>query len=192
MKKTKCIHPLHRSFVAESLFNRKQVNYFTSFIAIFFILISHHTVNATSLPQQLIKVGEGTMSWMFLDIYHASLFTSTGKYNEQSHPQVLTINYLKNIKKNSLIEATEEQWLLHDVDEEKLKNWLQLLHQIWPDINKGDSLTFHVAENKEGYFYYNQELIGRIPNEDFCNAFLAIWLSEKTSQPKLRRQLLAL
>ncbi|PKG38536.1 chalcone isomerase family protein [Psychromonas sp. Urea-02u-13] len=29
-------------------------------------------------------------------------------------------------------------------------------------------------------------------SEDFSDAFLAIWLSDKTSQPKLRRQLLGL
>lgn len=132
------------------------------------------------------------MSWMFLDIYHASLFTSTGDYNERIYPQALTINYLKNISKKSLIEATQEQWLLQDVDQVKLNHWLTLLHQIWPDINKGDNLTFYVTGNKEGHFYYNQALVGSINSDGFSDAFLNIWLSEKTSQPKLRRQLLAL
>ena len=132
------------------------------------------------------------MSWMFLDIYRVSLFTSSGDYKDQSYPQLLTINYLKNINKDSLIEATEEQWLLQGVEQAQLNNWLKLLDQIWPDINKGDNLTFYVAENKTGYFYYNQSLIGSINSEGFSYAFLNIWLSEKTSQPKLRRQLLAL
>jgi hypothetical protein len=144
------------------------------------------------MPQGLVKVGEGTMSWMFLDIYHASLHTKSGQYREGDFPQLLTINYLKTINKQRLIDATEEQWLLQDVDKKKVQRWLKLLHQIWPDINKGDSLTYYVTKSREGYFYHNGELLGNIKSNDFSDAFLAIWLSEKTSQPKLRRQLIAI
>lgn len=169
----------------------KSINYVQSIILIFVLLFSP-SIYASSLPHKLIKVGEGTMSWMLLDIYRASLYTESGLYREGVYPQVLTINYLKNINKQRLIKATEEQWLLQGVDTEKVQGWLKLLRQIWPDINNGDSLTFYVAENREGSFYYNQRLLGNINNDDFSDAFLAIWLSEKTSEPKLRRQLLSL
>jgi hypothetical protein len=144
------------------------------------------------MPHQLQKVGDGTMSWLFLDLYDASLFTPSGNYQSDIYPQALTINYLKNVNKKRLIKATEEQWVLQEFEESKVKYWLQSLQQIWPDIKSGDSLTFYVAENKKGYFYHNQTLLGEINSEDFSDAFLSIWLSEKTSQPQLRRQLLGL
>ena len=161
---------------------------FTLFI---FALLFSYSSNAT-LPQQLQKVGNGTMSWMFLDIYDASLFTDSGDYKADVYPQVLTITYLKSINKQRLIKATEDQWLLQKFENTKVKHWLLSLQDIWPDIKSGDSLTFYVAENKKGYFYHNQTLLGEINTDGFSDAFLAIWLSEKTSQPKLRRQLLGL
>lgn len=103
-----------------------------------------------SLPHQLEKVGDGTMSWMFLDIYDASLFTTDGDYSSTVYPQVLTLNYLKNINKKRLINATKEQWILQGFEDTKMKYWLQSLQQIWPDIKSGDSLTFYVSENKKG------------------------------------------
>ncbi|PKG38482.1 hypothetical protein [Psychromonas sp. Urea-02u-13] len=103
------------------------------------------------LPHQLEKVGNGTMSWMFLDIYHASLFTRDGDYSSTVYPQVLTLNYLKNINKKRLVNATKEQWILQGFEDAKMKGWLQSLQKIWPDIKSGDSLTFYVSENKKGF-----------------------------------------
>jgi hypothetical protein len=158
---------------------------------LFFALLFSLSSNAT-LPNKLQKVGQGTMSWFLLDIYDASLFTDSGSYQANMYPQVLTITYLKNISKQRLIKATKDQWLLQDFEASKVRQWLLRLEQVWPDIKSGDSLTFYVNENKNGYFYHNQNLLGGIDNEDFSDAFLAIWLSEKTSQPQLRRELLGL
>jgi len=141
---------------------------------------------------QLKKVGAGTMSWMFLDIYQATLFTRDGLYSSTVYPQALTINYLKNINKKRLIEATKEQWLLQGFENEKVAYWLQSLDKIWPDIKSGDSLTFYVDENKKGVFYHNKALLGGINSGGFADAFLSIWLSDKTSEPTLRQQLLGL
>lgn len=158
---------------------------------IFLLLLCSLSVNA-ALPERLQKVGDGTMSWLFLDIYDASLFSFDGRYISGQYPQALTINYLKNIKRKKLINATKEQWNLQNIENKHVKYWLQSLDKIWPDIKKGDSLTFYVAENKKGYFYLNESFLGGINSEAFSEAFLAIWLSEKTSQPQLRQKLLGL
>jgi hypothetical protein len=161
------------------------------FTILTFALLFSYSSHAT-LPYGLQKVGDGTMSWMFFDIYDASLFTTNGDYQSNIYPQMLTINYLKSINKNRLIKATEEQWSLQGFNNSQMKLWIQSLQQIWPDIKSGDSLTFYVAENKKSYFYHNQTLLGGINSEGFPEGFLAIWLSDKTSQPKLRLQLLGL
>jgi hypothetical protein len=160
--------------------------------ALFLVTLLFSFSAQARLPHQLEKVGDGTMSWMFLDIYNASLFTTDGDYSSAVYPQVLTLNYLKSINKKRLINATKEQWILQGFEDAKMKGWLQSLQQIWPDIKSGDSLTFYVNENKKGFFYHNKILLGGINSEDFSNAFLAIWLSDKTSQPELRRDLLGL
>lgn len=158
-------------------------------LVIFFILSM--PVQA-SLTAPLKKVGEGDMSWMFIDIYRATLFTEKGTYQASNYPQALSITYLKNINKNKLLAATKDQWLLQNFDAVKVEHWLNTLGQIWPDIQTNDTLLFYVSENKKGTFYYNETLIGSVKDSELSVAFLAIWLSDKTSQPKLRRQLLGI
>ena len=161
------------------------------FIFLFSTLSLSFSVNAVQ-PKQLQKVGDGIMSWMFIDIYYAKFATKSGDYKPEVYPQSLTITYLKNITKKRLIKATKEQWRLQGFDNNKIKRWLQAIEKIWPDIKSGESLTFYVDENKKGTFYHNQTLLGEINSNSFSPAFLAIWLSDKTSQPKLRQQLLGL
>ena len=43
---------------------------------------------------------------------------------------------------------------------------------------------------RAAFFYFNKVHIGRIDDHTFGQIFLDIWLAEKTSQPKLRSQLL--
>ncbi|AGA64187.1 hypothetical protein B488_01940 [Liberibacter crescens BT-1] len=45
---------------------------------------------------------------------------------------------------------------------------------------------------KKTTFYNGNEIIGFIKNDDFGKLFFGIWLSKKTSEPKLRRALLRL
>jgi hypothetical protein len=46
------------------------------------------------------------------------------------------------------------------------------------------------VNNNKSFFYYNNELIGEIGQQEFSQLFLDIWLSENTSEPDLRRELL--
>lgn len=176
------------------LINQLQLHTRFNVIKFLFILI-FATLSVTTKAEvfsQFQKVGNGSMSWMFIDIYDASLFTKSGRYKAGVYPQVLNITYLKNIDKKRLISATKEQWELQTFSDENIKSWLKELESIWPNINSGDSLTFYVAENKRGDFYHNDSWLGGIDNPKFSEAFLSIWLSEKTSQPRLREQLLGL
>ena len=60
---------------------------------------------------------------------------------------------------------------------------------MWPDIKEGDSLSLLIHQGRS-VFYFNQQYIGVINPSDFGQIFLAIWLSENTSEPELRRELL--
>jgi len=169
-----------------SFLPQKRANYSLFFTCILFVSLSGHAYPTKDLK----KVGQGTMSWMFIDIYDAEFFTSNGKYKPNQFPQVLTITYLKDIKQKRLIDATKEQWVLQGQNSESVKRWIAILSDIWPDIQQGDKLTFYVEQNKKGTFFHNGQAIGHIKEQAFSMAFLSIWLSEKTSQPELRQQLL--
>ncbi|GLS91926.1 hypothetical protein GCM10007916_29960 [Psychromonas marina] len=135
-------------------------------------------------------VGQGEMSWLFIDLYQASLYSPTGDYKQAQYPQALNIIYQKDIDKDHLISATEKEWQKLAFNNTQYNGWLNQLDNLWPDIKKGDQLLFMVEDDGSGYFYHNNKLLGGVDNQQFAEAFLSIWLSKNTSEPKLRQQLL--
>ena len=66
------------------------------------------------------------------------------------------------------------------------------LNGMWPDIEKGDQLLLRVTEELASRFVFNGQVVGSISDPAFTERFLAIWLSEKSSYPEQRKQLLGI
>jgi hypothetical protein len=64
------------------------------------------------------------------------------------------------------------------------------MRKIFPDVDKGDSLTGIYTTSKESIFYLNDKEIGRIRDPGFGKVFFNIWLGKDTSEPALREKLL--
>lgn len=142
----------------------------------------------TSLPFN--KVGSAKFTFLFWDIYNSSLFTNSGRYEEESNKDVIfKIEYLKDITAEELIKRTVEQWQHLKYKKSDYEEFIPNLKRIWPNISAGDSLTLY-RNNKSTEFYFNNTNIGVIDNEQFYKLFLAIWLSPDTSEPELRRSLI--
>lgn len=147
--------------------------------------------NSFASPVQgLTKYGEGQMSVMFWDLYKAELFGQTPSYQSDTSPVALKITYLRDIDKEDLIEATLDQWGHIGYENESIPKWATQLEQIWPDIKEGSQLTIRVHSDGSSDFYDATSKIGSMEDPQFGKAFLAIWLSEKTSEPKLRAKLI--
>lgn len=116
----------------------------------------------------------------------------------------LKIQYNRDIDSDDLVEETQKQWDKLGISREKYQTWLQTLSQLWPDIKTGEQLVFvlkaapqdkthsSVTKNYQGQFFYQNEPLRMITDTEFSLAFLAIWLSHKTTEPELRLKLLAL
>lgn len=152
-------------------------------------LISFHL--SASPVANLNKIGEGEMDYLFWTLYKAELF-ALNKQSEDIYSQqpTLRITYFKSISKQALLEATQQQWSELGYTPLKTLIWLEPLKAIWPNVEEGDQLTFVTLQDGRGEFYFNQTFIGKIADHSFSKAFLSIWLSEKTSEPELRRKLL--
>ncbi len=136
-------------------------------------------------------VGEGVMSVLFWDVYLARFYTTSGSYQAEISPLALEFNYMMDIEANDLIEETINQWREIGLDVHPLEGkWSEQLATIWPDVNDGDQLLFRVDEQLNSRFYYNQKFVGSIESSEFSQRFAAIWLSEKTTAPKVRKKLL--
>lgn len=157
-----------------------------------FLLLFSINANASPLSE-LKKVGAGEMNYLFWTLYRAELFASDIPFDiTEMKPKALRIQYYKEIDKQALIDATGEQWQQLGYDAIEIKQWLAPLAKIWPDVAPGDVLTLLVTQAGVSHFYFDDRLIGVIDDPRFGNAFLSIWLSENTSEPRLRKQLLGL
>lgn len=160
------------------------------------VMLLSSSVYASPISQ-LEKIGAGEMTYLFWTLYRAELFASEWPLSvdaEAGNKQVkaLRIEYYKTIDKQALVEATAEQWQHLGYSPADIAQWVAPLQRIWPNVAPGDRLTLLVNQSGMSQFYLADQLIGQIDDPRFGEAFLAIWLSENTSEPKLRQQLLGL
>lgn len=139
---------------------------------------------------QLVKYGEGEMKVLFWQLYKAELFGSKNAYSFDDKQLALKITYYRDIDKNDLIEATADQWQHIGVTHQNIPMWLDELATIWPNIKKNDMLIVTRNEDNSASFFNNEGLLGTVKDPDFGDAFLNIWLSNKTTRPKLREKLI--
>ena len=159
-----------------------------------FLLSAANTLNAANVVDNYVDnaqlVGEGRLTYMFWDVYDASLIAPNGVW-KRDKPFALKLNYLRKIDGKKIAErSVEEMRNLGINDEVKLATWHSQMRKIFPDVDDGKSLIGIRDHDGNAIFYSNDQQIGRIDDVEFSNAFFDIWLNDKTTSPKLRRKLL--
>jgi hypothetical protein len=157
------------------------------------LLACFFTLSTLAGPlNDLTKSGEGDMSYLFWNLYRAELYLAHVPYQANQWPQALKLKYNRDIAKTDLIDATADQWQHLKLSDPQQAAWLAQLAIIWPEIKKNDELILFVSATGVSDFYFNNQLIGSIEQPEFGHSFLAIWLDEGTSEPKLRQKLLGI
>ncbi len=64
------------------------------------------------------------------------------------------------------------------------------MQQILPDVKAGDRLTGVQRPGEGSRFFVNGQTSGEVRDAEFTRLFFDIWLSPRTSQPRLREALL--
>lgn len=135
-------------------------------------------------------VGEAKLTVLLWDVYRSKLLTPSGSYRPGDTPYELEITYLRDIEAADLVKQTAKEWREQGLSDDRHDSWLQQLGEIWPNVRDGDTLTLSVADNGNATFLFNKEVIGFFKDPDFASQFGGIWLSEKTTRPKLRAALI--
>ena len=140
------------------------------------------------LEAQLL-VGEAKLNFFLWPVYEARLFSNTEDFTyPDSLPFTLALTYKRTITKQNLLDETLHQWeAMNIIPEEK---WLKFLDETLPDVSKNDEISMHVNSDWESAFYFNGEMIGVLDEIDFSKAFAAIWLSEQSTRPEFRNDLM--
>ena len=138
----------------------------------------------------LKTVGKADMDLLWFSVYSAKLLSVDGQYKTAQFPLKLEIQYHRDIEAEDLIEATLEQWEHIGIDGNLIPRLQAHIEDVWPDVKEGDQLSFMMHEQSKGQFFFNGQPLPMINEPGFSEAFLGIWLSENTSRPELRQQLI--
>lgn len=157
---------------------------YTVLLLIFFPLL----VYAQVLPNNWKLIGQAELNVLWFDIYQAQLLSSTGQYQGDSQPLLLKLNYQRDISKEELLRVTRKE-IAKFASKEKADIWINNLDKIWLDIKEGDELSFWIDNAGVGHFFFKDRWIGSIAEPEFSQAFIQIWLSDRSSYPKLAKQL---
>jgi hypothetical protein len=146
---------------------------------------------------QLVEVGSGEMRWLGMEIYDARLLNGSGRFVDLSvnGPTALEITYRRSIPRDRLVKTTAREWqrLERELDlpgRATVRDWLEQLAGIWPDVAPGDRILAVSEPGGATRFYGSAGFLGTIDDPAFGAAFLGIWLHPNTRAADLRAALI--
>ncbi|MFT6270243.1 MAG: hypothetical protein ACJAVV_003072 [Alphaproteobacteria bacterium] len=149
-------------------------------------------VNLQAFFESPQVVGQARLKVFFFNIYDAVLFAPQGNF-EAEQPFALKLKYLRDFEgKEIASRSVGEMRNLGMQDEVKLAKWYQEMQDIFPNVKEGETITGIVDKKQVSHFYLNEKPLGKVHDIEFSKWFFNIWLSEETSEPKMRQQLLGL
>jgi Chalcone isomerase-like len=138
--------------------------------------------------------GSGKLTFFGLDVYKSSLWVSPSFKPDryENHAFALELHYLRNFSAEAIAQRSiEEMQRIESLPEQKAEQWQNALREALPNVKKGDRLMGLHSPGVGVVFWSNGKRSGEVRDAEFARQFFAIWLSPKTSEPKLRRALLA-
>ncbi|MFT7432565.1 MAG: hypothetical protein ACI9TY_000177 [Alphaproteobacteria bacterium] len=137
------------------------------------------------------RIGEGSLHYLFWHVYDISL-DANENFTFQK-PFTLNLSYKMKLSGHEIARRSiDEIKGLGFEDSARLEKWHLAMKNIFPDVSDGVILSGLYKPNQPTKFYKNNAFIGTVNDPEFGKWFFGIWLDEKTSEPKLRRQLLGL
>jgi len=147
---------------------------------------------APELTQPRLAGASRYTYWGF-DIYQASLWVEPGFEPVALARQrfALELRYLRSFTGRDIAQRSiDEMRRQASISNAKAQAWLQAMQQAFPDVTSGDSLLGLHLPGRGARFYANGQQTAEIADAEFAQLFFGIWLSERTSAPRLRLALL--
>ena len=148
---------------------------------------------ASWLPQARL-LGKGRLTVWGFQVYDARLWAVPGfkADNLASQSFALELAYLRDFTSKDIAERSiTEMRLSAAISEDQANTWINELLRILPDIKKGDRVMGIHRPGTGAQLLVNGKALGEIRDVEFARLFFGIWLSPKTSEPKVRAALLA-
>lgn len=147
---------------------------------------------AQQLPQAKF-LGQTRLSIWGFQIYDARLWATPGFRSDQlgSAAFALELSYLRDFSNTDIAERSlEEMRRFASITPAQTANWTAELLRVIPMVKKSDRIMAVNLPGQGVRFLFNGEPTGEVLDAQFARLFFAIWLSPKTSEPKMRDELL--
>lgn len=138
-------------------------------------------------------LGTARLRYWGFDVYDASLYAQPGFDIQRFETQRfgLELSYLRKLKGADIAERSiDEMKGLATIEPAQAQRWLAAMGGLFPDVKSGDRITGVHVPGSGARFYLNGTLLGEIADDAFSRLFFGIWLSPKTSQPRMRDALI--
>jgi hypothetical protein len=138
--------------------------------------------------------GSSRMRFFGLGIYDARLWVAPGfrAATYAQHGLALELTYLRSLSGNAIAErSVKEMRRSGELSTDTERRWLAAMQEAFPDVQEGNRITGLHLPSMGAKFWFNGQLRSTIADVEFSRRFFGIWLSEATSEPALRAELLA-
>ena len=148
---------------------------------------------AIALPQSRL-VGKGRLTFWGFQVYDARLWALPDfkPDNLSAQPFALELAYLRGFDNQDIAQRSiTEMRRSAAISDAQAKTWIDEMMRVLPDVKAGDRVMGIHRPGGGAQFLVNGKLSGEIRDVEFARLFFGIWLSPKTSEPKLRSALLS-
>jgi hypothetical protein len=137
--------------------------------------------------------GRSSLRWLFLKAYDVHLWTDAPVWSMQA-PFALSIRYNMGFTSEELVERTLAEMKKIDpaLSGGRLAQFSAPLSRVLPAVKSGDRISALYVPGRPVRFFFNGQVSGEMDAGEFAMAFFGIWLSPRSSEPSVRRELLRL
>lgn len=139
-------------------------------------------------------VGKGRLTFWSFQVYDARLWATPSFKIDNLAAQTfaLELDYLRGFDKQDVAERSiMEMRRSATISDAQASAWMDEMLRVLPNVRKGDRIMGLNNPGVGAQFFKNGQPLGEIRDVEFARLFFGIWLSPKTSEPKLRNALLA-
>jgi hypothetical protein len=130
--------------------------------------------------------------WGF-EVYDARLWTPHGFRHSQAaqHLFALELQYLRRLEGAAIASRSiDEMRRVGSFSDAQAQSWLAAMRELFPNVGAGERITGVNLPGEGAEFWVNGLRVGMVKDPAFARLFFGIWLDERTSEPKMRAQLL--
>jgi len=148
---------------------------------------------AAHLPGAMLAGQQRLRVWGF-EVYDAQLWITPGFRASQYRwqPLALSLGYLRTLRGPAIAERSlAEMRRQGPISAAQEATWLDAMRATFVDVAAQDRLTGLHQPGQPARFWLNGQRLGQVADGEFSSRFFGIWLDPASSQPELRRALLA-